>query len=454
MDISVLLSMGALAGVFGFLGKGRRKDDEDESADVEPSDGAPADAADAEQALDEPPPEGEARRGIEGSATAAGESPAEGAGEGAGGEIAEQASPEQEVARLEQEIHDLRTLTQELETQLRQYRRWANDQINHASERLGEAWVREKLPRRVHEITEPPDPEAVERVSNVAHLLQQWVDELGLGDAEVFHRIGLWLAVEGRNEEAAAAFQKAVQRGMGTEGWLALGDIRWTLDRRKKARDAYRQCKEMKRAPAHVFYRSASVAFEEYRFADALADLDRVLSRAKPGVEVYVLNSRVRGKLKEFDEAVAILEAGLEKHPEDPLLMAEMVIPLARSGQRERAEEVYAKARELDPELAEAPFALAVVHMDEDRTDEASALLEEALDLRSEYPEALLCLGVLHNRKGDHQNALEYFKMAIEVKPDYAEAYYNMKDAYDGLRDFENSIAMLEKAVQLNPEYR
>jgi tetratricopeptide (TPR) repeat protein len=189
-------------------------------------------------------------------------------------------------------------------------------------------------------------------------------------------------------------------------------------------------------------------------YADALVEIEHCLKRKKPDVETYQLASLICAKLGNNERAVALCEEGLSKHPDSALLLADMIIPLAQGGQRQRADEIYTRLRETTPTLAEVPFSMGVVHMHAEELDTAVKLLEEAISLRAEYPEAYYCLGVIQNRKGEYQNALSYFKLAVELKPDYAEAYYNMKDSYDGLRDFEKSIAMLDKAVHLNPAYR
>lgn len=303
-------------------------------------------------------------------------------------------------------------------------------------------------------MAERPSQEVLEALGSLAEPLHRSVTELGIGEGEVHHRLGMWQVLEGRLEGAISSFQKAISMGVGYDAWLAHGDCLWMSDRRKKARDAYRPCKNMKRVPAHVFQRCAQVGFDERRFTETLADLQPILTRKKPDIEAFTLAALAYGKLDDHENAVSILEQGLERHPDAPLLLANMIIPLARMGNTERANEVYERARELDPELADAPFAMGVARMHQKDDEAAIELLEEALDLRPEYPEALFCLGVIHNHKGEFRNALEHFQLAVELKPDYAEAYYNMKDSYDGLRDFEGSIAMLEKAVQLNPEYR
>jgi len=365
---------------------------------------------------------------------------------------------QQELERLQKSCSELGARAEELESQARRMRRWAGAQLQRSTEQLEALWKREKLPTRVHEMSREPVGGVMEQVRELAEPLGEWSDELGLGGADVSYWMGLWHALEGRPTAAVEGFEQALRKGIEgekrRETQLALGDALWLLDRRKKARDAYRQVLDRKRLPGVVLHRCAQVAFEERSYAEALSLLESILERKQTPLQAFTMASLAAAKLGDHAKAVALCEAGLKRFPDTPILLTSMLVPLGQLGQRERMQEVCARARELDPKLAEAPFSIAVVRLHDNDLDGAGELLNEALGLRPDYPEALFCLGVICNRRGEFRKALEYFRRAVALKPDYAEAYYNMKDSYDGLRDFESSIAMLKKAVQLNPEYR
>lgn len=378
--------------------------------------------------------------------------------------VAEAAGPspqellEQEAKRLRSTCSEQGGRIEELESQLRRLRRWAGEQLQRSTVQLADLWKQRKLPTRVHEMGREPASEVVEELRHLAEPLGEWSHELGLGGAEIHYWMGFWHALEGRPAAAVEGFEQALRRGIEGEArrdtQLALGDALWLLDRRKKARDAYRQVLDRKRVPGLILHRCAQVAFEERSYGDVLTHLEPILERKQTPLEAFIMASEAAARLGDNARSVALCEAGLNKHPDTPILCASMIVPLARLGQRERMQEVYQHARELAPELAEAPYFLGVVRLDDGDLDGASELVHEALALRADYPEAHFSLGVIHNRRGEFRKALEHLDRAVRLKPEFAEAYYNMKDSYDGLRDFESSIAVLKKAVQLNPEYR
>jgi len=361
---------------------------------------------------------------------------------------------EQELESLRTSCETLGVQVEDLESQVRRYRRWAGMQMTRMSEELEKLWKLEKLPVRVHQMDSEPSVDVLQRLREVAEPLQASMDDLGVDAPEVHHRLGLWHALEGRGPQAAEAFEEAVRNGMGAQAWLALGDSLWGLDRRKKARSAYQQSLNLdKRVPVEILRRCAQVAFVERRYADVVTSLKPLFNRKQTPVEVFLLAGQASARDGDREAAIAVCETGLKHHPESAALLSAMIVPLSELGNEARVQESYDQAREIDPELADAPVAMGMVHLQAEEHDEAVELFDEALELNIECAEAHFCLGVIHNRRFEYKEALEYFTQAVELKPDYAEAYYNMKDSYDGLRDFENSIAVLKRAVQLNPEY-
>lgn len=364
---------------------------------------------------------------------------------------------ERELAAEAQDLRGLqaglRARIDELETDLRRYRRWANDHLQEHADALEREWSRAKLPHRVHDLPPAMDPELLALLRSEGDEMRSWIGEFGLGTAEMRFQLGLLDALDGQLDRAAGEFQHAAHHGVRPEGWLALGDVQWLLGRPKKAARAYEQCLEAPRMPEYLFERCAEVALAEHHERDGLEVLERVLKRTSPSERAYELAAILHLRLAEHERALAVCERGLERYPESATLRARMIVPLGRLGAAERVDGCARKARELDPGLALTPVALGIDRLLDDRLAEAEGLFREALELDPSCAEAHCHLGIIANRRGQFAAALKSLRHAAKLKPDYAEAYFNMKDAYEGLRDFDNAIAMLNKAVQLDPNY-
>lgn len=360
-----------------------------------------------------------------------------------------------ELARRQAENEELARRLVATEDEARRTRRWAETQFRGLLAEMQQAWSQAGLPDRLDEERPEVPAELQPRLDALAGRLQRWMDELSLASPELCYQLGLWHALAGRLKEGSELFQEAVQRGMGVEAWLALGDCLWELDRSERARSAYRNTLGMRNTPLRAALRTAQVEVQKYQFKECVATLERVMGNGSVlPAEAYALASYAHGKLGQDREAVAACETGLKRHRGNAELHAKMIIPLYRMGEVDRAETAYLKALELDEQCAEAHFAMGVAQMQQGDEKAAARYFRQALELQKSYPQAHCCIGLIHNRAGQYKKALQHLKKAVDMEPGYAAAWYAMKDAYEGLKDFDQAVAALRRATTLNPDYR
>ena len=260
---------------------------------------------------------------------------------------------------------------EELETDLLRFKRRTTEHLDQLTTELNELWSRAGLKNTVTDLPANPEPEVLANLQRLAEPMKGWLHEAGIGSAEMSYQLGLIDALGKHWKQAAKSFQKAAFDGLVPQGWLALGDCNWQLDRPKKAIASYKKCLEKTRMPTHIYHRTAQVAFSERRFDEAQQILDRILTRKNLSVDVFGLAAATFRELGDNARAVATLEDGLTHHPESVQLIAAMVIPLSRLGDAKKAEKQANRATDLDPESAETPYALGVVHMENNNDDRA-----------------------------------------------------------------------------------
>jgi tetratricopeptide (TPR) repeat protein len=152
-----------------------------------------------------------------------------------------------------------------------------------------------------------------------------------------------------------------------------------------------------------------------------------------------------------------------------------------------RVRELVLRARELDPELAEAPRLLGWIRFIYDydyeavdrefrrateldptsaaawsnygealsamgRDEDANVAGRRAIELDPVTPWILNGLSATLNIAGEHQEALETANAAIELEPDFAPAYWNAADASLLLGDSNQAIALYEQSQALSPQ--
>jgi tetratricopeptide (TPR) repeat protein len=160
-------------------------------------------------------------------------------------------------------------------------------------------------------------------------------------------------------------------------------------------------------------------------------------------------------------------------------------VALAAQGRFAAALELYAKAVELNPELAEAWNNRGVALRNGGDLDEALSSYDRAIELDANHAEAFINRGsararagqfteafrdydraaqlnprsaAVHNnlatayhRQGRLSEAIRQYTLAIELDPGLAEAYYNRGNAYGKLGEHKQAVRDYTRAIQRNP---
>ncbi len=126
-----------------------------------------------------------------------------------------------------------------------------------------------------------------------------------------------------------------------------------------------------------------------------------------------------------------------------------------RSGEYEKAIELYNKAIGLDPKYAKAYNDRGIAYGEGKRQfDKAIADYNKAIEINPKYAKAYNNRGIIYKREGQYDKAIADYTKVIEINPEYAKAYYNRGLAYgEGKRQFDKAIADYNKAIEINPIY-
>jgi len=146
----------------------------------------------------------------------------------------------------------------------------------------------------------------------------------------------------------------------------------------------------------------------------------------------------------------------------DDFLRGQALFLVRRSEDNEEARGFYRKALELDPNFARAYAGLAMTYAMEYRlrpTGRSSPTLARAFELAEtarqidpDIPEVYWALAFVHAQSRRHQQAIESLKKAIELNRSYADAYAFMGGIYTYIGQPEKSIPLLRTAMRLNPD--
>ncbi len=124
-----------------------------------------------------------------------------------------------------------------------------------------------------------------------------------------------------------------------------------------------------------------------------------------------------------------------------------------QAGRLQRAEVLYRKALEKDPDHADALHLLGVVAYQCGQFGAAIGLIERALPALQELPDAHLNLGNALRSTGRLAEAAESYRRAIALQPDNGMAHSNLARALIDQGLFESGLESAQRATAYLPEF-
>jgi len=132
--------------------------------------------------------------------------------------------------------------------------------------------------------------------------------------------------------------------------------------------------------------------------------------------------------------------------------MAEQAVALHQQGKLEQAEALYLKILESDPRLFGPRYYLGLMRLQQDRSAEACAYLDQALAVFPNDLGALMNYGMALRAAARPEEALTMFDRALSIQPNMAEGLYNRGVALSDLGRFELAVDSYDRALTLQPE--
>ena len=150
--------------------------------------------------------------------------------------------------------------------------------------------------------------------------------------------------------------------------------------------------------------------------------------------------------------AYAVLQRGLEEHPESPDLIYDMALIAERLNKVDEAEARLTKLVELKPDDAQALNALGYTLVDRtQRTTEGFALIEKAHKLSPADPFIMDSMGWALYRLGRLDEAESYLKRALAERPD-AEIAAHLGEVLWAKGDRDSARAVWKAQLESNPD--
>ncbi len=160
---------------------------------------------------------------------------------------------------------------------------------------------------------------------------------------------------------------------------------------------------------------AATSALRAQDYNTALNYFNELKNNGVETVDVYKHLAACYNGLGNAEQAMAMINAGLEKDPSDASLIVEKVNAYLKEGRAVEAVADLNKLRELDPNNAQLLFALGTIYGDENNkdlydVDKARKFYEDALAINPDYYDATYNIGVLYTGMAN-----KYIEQANEI---------------------------------------
>ena len=209
--------------------------------------------------------------------------------------------------------------------------------------------------------------------------------------------------------------------------------------------------------PAELYNLAARAHLKAGHIKEAY-DALRTATRVAPDAEEnYVDLSNICIDHQNLELGVEIIDVGLARRPDSPLLHLQRGVLMALQAQLGPAETEFAAARRLAPDLPAPYAALAMIWMQTGRTGEAVDVLRQAAARQSDhivpyiFAVALVRSGI-DPAAPEAAEAVDALQTSIRLNPRFAPAHSELGRLLLKRDDFDGAARELEQAVALDGE--
>ncbi|MGA3026431.1 MAG: tetratricopeptide repeat protein [Bryobacteraceae bacterium] len=274
--------------------------------------------------------------------------------------------------------------------------------------------------------------------------------------------IGYIYWTQHKDDEAEQELKlEVVQDPANAHAWTLLGDIEIRGDRPAQARPLLEKALAIDPS-IHIERLDLGIVYaEDKQYDRAIAEFKEAIRLDDARPDAHLQLARVyqqTGKAADAEAEMAILRKLREQERQNVLKGAARTLvnrgdELARDGKNEEAMTSYQKARETDPECAEAYSRIGALLVQSGKLDEAIAPLEKAVALNPDDALARDDLaGALALSNGRTAEAIAFCENALQRSPEDVALHVNLAIALNRAGKLDESIGHLQKAAQLRPD--
>jgi arylsulfatase A-like enzyme/Flp pilus assembly protein TadD len=191
---------------------------------------------------------------------------------------------------------------------------------------------------------------------------------------------------------------------------------------------------------------------QEQRFRDAEAVYEKLLAMRPDVPTSYVNVALMKAREEKMDEAIQILEQGVEKMPDSEVLLSRLGHTYMVAGRVKKALDTFDRILKTNPLYFDALMATAWMLDTIGQKEDAQGYYRKTLEVEPENKFARKNYALSLATSGKLNPAIEIYSRLVEDYPDDHEIRKELGIAYGATGDISRSIEHLETAVSLHPD--
>ncbi len=215
----------------------------------------------------------------------------------------------------------------------------------------------------------------------------------------------------GQPEKAVPYVEVILSDSHGTSVDEAMA-VKQLLAKEASTEDAYfvlQKLNEREDKNRHLLVLQSRYAAQLKQYDEAMDLLDQVLEMDPSLYEVLIIKSRILTAQGKHEEAAAILKQVLDELPDNNALRLQYARMLIEQRKISAATEQYSILYEKLPDDEEVSLSLALLYIETQKLEEAVEVLEHLVEIDKKVPVANYYLGRISQNQGDDKRAVAYY---------------------------------------------
>jgi len=288
--------------------------------------------------------------------------------------------------------------------------------------------------------------DAAERAEKMNAAIEYYrqATSLSPNNAQLFNEWGQVYYLMGDYEKALEKYQRSLSVDQEyDQTYVLLGDLYLNTKELDKAADAYSRALELNPDIVQAHSALGYIYSQQGKLQEAIEENLKVLELAPNDYASHKNLALLYQQMGKTDEAIAHAQRALELAPEKDKASLQAFIAQLRPGQPPASS---------DEELIQTYLSEGQSYLNQKDYERAEEAYAKALELNPNIVQAHSALGYIYAMQGRFQEALEENLKVLELVPNDYATHKNLAMIYQQLGRIEEAIAEAETALELAPE--